>query len=258
MSAKSIGRWETFSATIAPRIGDSKSSNGLEQRESLSSVPPNGQVFSGAQAAPEKVGHPRLPHSLVRCAFVVECSLAILCALACIGCREGAVNKEDLNMFVFELRIIRSLNPDPKTTVALIAAHGEDATRLMDCKQSDAEGFLIFRREFLLHRESRTERGLVVAPYYTGGGTNNTAQVFRLSNLVIAPTDWSKWQKPDYIENGNAAWTFLLEDRKVPGRSTNLPGKCFELHYGIERSRKSSEKAETRRIVESIKPLRSD
>jgi hypothetical protein len=164
---------------------------------------------------------------------IFNCLWMLASGVVFMGCGNDALKMKDPATFVFELRIPKSLSPDQKTTVTLVASHGEGRIRLMDCMQSDAEGFLVFRNEFLLLKERRPERGLVVAPY-TDAGTNSIAQVFRLSNLVISQTNWSNWRRPDYVENGNAAWTFLLDDRKVPGRHTNLPNNCFELRYKIE------------------------
>jgi hypothetical protein len=49
-------------------------------------VPPKGEKESSApQAGAKWVGHPRLPHSPVRCVFAAECgtSRARACALSC-------------------------------------------------------------------------------------------------------------------------------------------------------------------------------
>jgi len=131
--------------------------------------------------------------------------------------------------FTFEVRIPKSANPDIKTTrVVLLRHHGRNVTYLWVCKQREEGGFLVFQKEFLLRAQDKSQRGLIVRPFPAA------SQVFRLSiPETPKPQDWSQWQRPSYVEAGDAVSTFFLPDGPVPGRSTNVPPVCFEVRYKI-------------------------
>ncbi|MSU56817.1 MAG: hypothetical protein EXS35_01295 [Pedosphaera sp.] len=157
--------------------------------------------------------------------------LLMLLLFCCLGCGNADTDSQVLHVLQFELRFQKSFTLDPKTSITLVAGHGEDGTRVQDCKNEVEGDFVVLRDEFLLFKERRPERGLIVAPRLVEGSTNAVAQVFRLRGISLAPSDWIAWRKPDYVESGSANWTFL--DQSVPGRSTALPNNCFELRYKI-------------------------
>jgi hypothetical protein len=67
------------------------------------------------------------------------------------------------------------------------------------------------------------------------GGRKGISQVFRLpiSQTSIA-SNWSQWQRPDYVENARDAMSNFMDDQKSPDRSTNIPPSCFEIRYKVE------------------------
>jgi len=135
--------------------------------------------------------------------------------------------------FTFEVRIPKTASPDMKTTRAiLLAHHGRNVAYLWSFKEREEDGFLVFQKEFLLVPEDEARRGLIVREFPAA------SQVFRLSiPQTPKPQDWSQWQRPSYVEVGDALKTFLKPDSEVPDRSTNLPPVCFEVRYKIERKR---------------------
>ena len=150
-------------------------------------------------------------------------------AFVCAG-SVGISNASDVTYpFTFEVRIPKEANPNLKTQVSLVAYHGEDKTFLSACKQREDGGFMIFQSDYLIFTEDKPQRGLIV------GVRAAPAQVFRLSiPITPKPTDWSQWQRPNYIENADAGFSFSVPDSKATGRSTNIPPVCFEVRYKIE------------------------
>jgi hypothetical protein len=153
----------------------------------------------------------------------------ICSGLVCTG-YISITNAADVNYpMIFEVRIPKEVRPAQKTSVSLVAYHGESATFLSACNQREEGGFVVFRGEFLVFSEDKPQRGLIIDPL------PEPVQVFRLSiPQTPKPTDWTRWQRPDYLEKGDAGWTFSFPDSKVTGRSTNIPLVCFEVRYRIE------------------------
>ena len=149
--------------------------------------------------------------------------------LACAGyatlCGAGGVGYP----FTFELRIPKAVNSDIKTTrVVLLAHHGRDVAYLWGCKAREEDGLLVFQIKLLLVPEDEPRRGLIVRVFPAA------SQVFRLSiPQTPKPQDWGPWQRPSYVEAGDALKTFFKPDSQVPDRSTNLPPVCFEVRYKI-------------------------
>ena len=135
--------------------------------------------------------------------------------------------------FTFEVRIPKAASPDVKTTrVVLLAHHGRNVAYLWSCREREEDGFLVFQKELLLVPEDDSRRGLIVQVFPAA------SQVFRLSiPQTPKPQDWSSWQRPNYVEVGDALKTFLKPDSEVTGRSTNIPPVCFEVRYKIEPKR---------------------
>lgn len=132
--------------------------------------------------------------------------------------------------FTIEVRIPKTAIPvNKETRVIYVANRGENAAYLWACKQRDEAGFLVFQRKILIFLETKPQRGLIVQALPAA------SQVFRLSiPLTPQPHDWSQWQRPSYVETGDAVWTFFVPDSEAAGRSTNLPPVCFEVRYKIE------------------------
>ena len=62
-----------------------------------------------------------------------------------------------------------------------------------------------------------------------------TTQVFPLSTPAVPiPSDWSKWQKPDRVEQGPASWNFIYNQKPL-NRTTKAPPDAFELRYKVEK-----------------------
>ena len=161
----------------------------------------------------------------------------ICLALACSGCVGISDASDAAYPFVFEVRIPKDAHPDLKTEVSLVGYHGEDRTMLSACKQSEEGAFLVFQSHFLIFTEDKPQRGFIVTVFPAPADVlqRSRAQVFRLSiRKTPKPSDWSQWQRPNYIEIGDAGWTFSYPDSKVAGRSTNVPPVCFEMRYKIE------------------------
>jgi len=133
----------------------------------------------------------------------------------------------------FEVRIPKTANPDIKTTrVVLVAHHERNMAFLWTCKEREEDGFLVFQKEFLMIPEDKPQRGLIVRAFPAA------SQVFRLSIPgTPKPQDWSQWQRPNYVELGDAVATFFLPDSQATGRATNVPPVCFEVRYKIEPKR---------------------
>jgi hypothetical protein len=159
----------------------------------------------------------------------------ICLALAFSGCVGISDASDTTYPFIFEIRISKDAHADLKTKISLVAHHGEDGTMLSACKQSEEGAFLVFQRDFLLFAEDKPQRGLIVTTFPADVSQRAIAQVFRLSiPKTPKPSDWSQWQRPNYIETGDAGWTFSYPDSKVAGRSTNIPPVGFEMRYKIE------------------------
>ncbi len=135
-------------------------------------------------------------------------------------------------MLVCQLRVPKSVSPNPKTTrVSLATCTGEDSYYLWGYNQKEQKeegSAFIFEPEFLLHAEPESRRALIIDDYST------PAQVFRLS-LPRNPKarDWSQWQRPDFLARGDVGWAFIY-NQKIQGVITNVPSDCFELRYKIE------------------------
>jgi len=48
------------------------------------------------------------------------------------------------------------------------------------------------------------------------------------------PSNWSKWQKPDCVEQGQAVWNFIYNQKPV-NQSTKIPPDAFEFRYKVEK-----------------------
>ena len=99
-------------------------------------------------------------------------------------------------------------------------------TRLRLTKRSEEGDFVVFADSCLIF-DGHKRRAMVVTI------TGQPSQVFRLTIPgTPTPADWTKWQRPDYLEKSDAMWTFM-HDLKKHDRSTNVPSDSFELRFDV-------------------------
>ncbi len=154
------------------------------------------------------------------------------CCIVFVGCH--ANDNATPPSLVCEVRIQKSVNPDPKTTrFSLVSASTEDGHYLWGYnqkEQKEEDGFLIFQPDqFVLTSERDGNRAVVIQDQ----SYSKPAQVFRLSLPGSPkPKDWSPWQRPDFLARGDVGWS-LIYKQKITGFSTNVPPDSFELRYKI-------------------------
>ncbi len=156
----------------------------------------------------------------------------LLAVLLVIGCSRETKRDNQVAVFVCELRVLKTLNPDRETSVRLASWSGESAHFLWAFKQKEQkqEGdYLIFQPDgFVLHTEPEPRRALIVQ------NKAGSAQVFRLSLERSAEAkDWTQWQRPDCVAKGAVGWS-LIYNQKMDVVSADVPPDCFEMRYKIE------------------------
>ena len=157
-----------------------------------------------------------------------------LTAVCCLTCFECQADRDFISpVLIFQLRVPKSVSPNPKTTrVNLATPTGEDSGFLWGYNQKAQKVVgddLIFEPdEFLLDTEPEGRRALYIDDF------TNPAQVFRLS-LPRSPKvrGWSQWQRPDFLAREDFGWAFIY-NRKIQLVTTNPPLDCFELRYKVE------------------------
>ena len=128
----------------------------------------------------------------------------------------------------YEIRAPKSLKLDGLTKFDLVTDQSMCGTRLRLTKQREEDGFTIYADSCLLH--CGAHRHAMVVSADTGSAPS---QVFVLTiPRTPKPADWSKWQRPDYVEKSDASWSFM-HDLKKHDRSTNIPPDCLEIRYRI-------------------------
>ena len=133
----------------------------------------------------------------------------------------------DTHELFYELRVRKSLKLDGLTKFDMVTDHSASGTRLRGTKQREEGEFIVYSHSCLVEAGER-RRAMIVAP-----DSGSPSQVFRLTvPRRPKPTDWTKWQRPDYIEKSDAFLTFM-HDLKKHDRSTNLPPDCLELRYRV-------------------------
>ena len=136
-------------------------------------------------------------------------------------------------MLVCQLRVAKSVSPDPKTTrIELATSTGEDGHYLWgyNQKQQKEDGrFFIFEPdEFVLDTEPDNRRALIIDDFKT------PQQVFRIPmSRKPKVQDWSQWQRPDFLATGDVGWAFIYK-RKIQIVTTNAPADSFEMRYKVE------------------------
>ena len=94
-----------------------------------------------------------------------------------------------------------------------------------------------FQHPFMIYTSYKERRfGIIV---WSDASSNRVAQVFPLpiGQNPKPTTEWSRWQRPDYIEKSKLAEDTYIYDVKSADRSTNIPPNCFEIRYKIENAK---------------------
>jgi len=127
---------------------------------------------------------------------------------------------------LYELRVPKTVKIDQSTRFYLATDVGCSKSALLGAKRRE-EGDLVIFSESELVFDSERRRAVIV---------NTDGQPWQVFRLKIPhrpkPADWTAWQRPDYVEKTDAAWTFM-HDLKEHDRSTNVPPDSFELRFKI-------------------------
>ena|SRR5688572_10433921 len=134
----------------------------------------------------------------------------------------------DTHKLSYEIRAPKSVNLDGSTAFDLVTEHGMSGTRLRLTRHRVEDGFHIYAESCLIDGSER-RRAIVVRPE----SEQEPRQVFVLTiPRTPKPADWTKWQRPDYLEKSDATWSFM-HDLKKHDRSTNIPPNCLEVRYKV-------------------------
>ena len=134
----------------------------------------------------------------------------------------------DTHKLSYEIRAPKSVTLDGLTAFDLVTDQGSSGTRLRLTKHREEDGFNVYSDSCLVD-SSEDRRAIVV----TFENEKEPKQVFVLKiPRIPKPTDWTKWQRPDYLEKSNAGWTFMHNLTKHD-RSTNIPANALEVRYKI-------------------------
>jgi hypothetical protein len=143
--------------------------------------------------------------------------------------------KRPVTVLIFQLRIPKTQNFSPDTRIEFVTQDGADASDLGDLKSKKEGDALIFQHDWLIFESLHPRRAILVGPPPKTGEKLITTQVFRLPvPAVPVASDWSKWQKPDCVEQGPASWNFIYNQKPL-NRTTKLPPGAFELRYKLEK-----------------------
>ena len=140
-------------------------------------------------------------------------------------CTSAALAADTFKLF-YELRAPKTLKFDPMTSFDVVTEDSASGTRLRLTKRREEGDFVVFAESCLIF-DGQNRRAMVAQI------ARQPSQVFRLTiPSTPKPVDWTKWQRPDYIEKTDAMWTFM-HDLKKHDRSTNVPPGSFELRFRI-------------------------
>jgi hypothetical protein len=152
--------------------------------------------------------------------------LRFIIHIALLALGTSAALAGDTFKLFYELRAPKTLKFDPLTSFDVITEEDASGTRLRLTKRSEEGGFVVFADSCLIF-DGHKRRAMVVKI------DGQPSQVFRLTIPgTPKPADWTKWQRPDYLEKTDAMWTFM-HDLKKHDRSTNVPPDSFELRFRI-------------------------
>ena len=134
---------------------------------------------------------------------------------------------------LIELRVPKTVEVGDGT-IEFVGEHSFQRHPLTQIKPTTDGTTNVFHDSFMIYTSYRERRLAIVV--WPDSPPKVTAQVFRLpiGANPKATTEWSKWQKPDYIENSKKAGDNFMDDVKSDDCSTNIPPNCFEVRYKIE------------------------
>lgn len=145
-------------------------------------------------------------------------------------------------VFAADMKILVEVRA-PKTvefshaTVEFVGEHTAQSSPFVQIKRTEEGTTNVFHESFVIYTSLYKERRFAVI-IHLDASPKSMAQVFPLpTGKPKATIEWSKWQKPSYIENSKDASSNVMDDVKSPDRSTNIPPDCFEVRYKIEDSK---------------------
>jgi len=135
---------------------------------------------------------------------------------------------------LIELRVPNTVDAS-HGSIEFVGEHTSQGVHFKDATQTVDGNTNVFQRSFIIYTSLYRERRFAVV-VWPGAPPKMMAQVFA---LPIGPnpkptTDWSKWQRPKYIEDSKHAGDDFMDDVKSPDISTNIPPDCFEMRYKIQ------------------------
>ena len=175
-----------------------------------------------------QLGIVRLLGALIMSRVYSHFLVAALLCISGIACHGGEIITP---MFIFELRIPQTQMAETNSRIDLyVADQGANGTFLWACKKRSEGSFQVFQSDFVLGDDPSSKRALIIS----SDSSPRSALVFILSiPRHPKPHDFTKWQRPDFIADGDAGWAIMYH-QKVHIISTNLPPDCFELRYKVE------------------------
>src|SRR5258705_11724442 len=109
----------------------------------------------------------------------------------------------DTHELFYEVRARKTLKLDGLTKFDMVTDHSASGTRLRLTKQREDGEFIVYSISCLVEAGER-RRAIIVAP-----DSGSPSQVFRLAvPRRPKPMEWTKWQRPAYIEKSDAFLTF--------------------------------------------------
>ena len=138
----------------------------------------------------------------------------------------------DMNILV-ELRAPNAVELS-HANVEFVGEHTSSVTPLRQTKHVTDGTNNVFSTSFIIYTSLYNERrfAVIVSP---DDSRKDLSQIFRLPiGQKPKVTNWSEWQRPNYVESSKDASNNFMDEQKSPDRSTNIPPNSFEMRYKIE------------------------
>lgn len=133
--------------------------------------------------------------------------------------------KEKLS-FHYQLRVTKSAVPK-QSDLDIISDMGITGTSLSRCATTNIGDMVIFDGSWRMSPANR--RFVALRP------DEKHTQVFEVKHPAIPKeSDWSKWQKPDFLESDSMAIFALCQRGKTDKANTTIPENAFELRYRVQ------------------------
>jgi hypothetical protein len=133
---------------------------------------------------------------------------------------------------VFELRVPKTVDVSHGTFefVGEKTAEGHPLKSAVTA----GDGSRSFRQTVVLSTLYRERHyAVIISP----SGGKGMSQVFRLPiRQNSKSSDWSQWQRPDYLEDAKSASSNFMDNTSSPDRSTHIPSDSFEIRFMVEAS----------------------